>query len=579
MFLRQAKTRDHTYLRLVENYRHAGKVRQRVVLHLGRRDLLAPHLDALVRLLQEGQPSPRWSRLDQVSTPQAWTWGPVLAARHLWDELALGSILDGKRPRRRHGQPLSERAFVLIANRLTHPGSEHALAEWLEQAYVLNGTGSRWQPQWKPWRRVKVSFDQLRLWYQMLDDLGAEKARIEKEIYAQLRTLFSLRTDLVFYDITSTYFEGEGPGELACFGYSRDGKPRHHQIVLGVVMMDGWPVAHHVFAGNRLDQTTVLEVVRDLNQRFQLQRVVLVGDRGMVKLANLEELRQAKQGYLVGLQRRNRQDVDDYLRAAEARRDWQECPPGITASERSPMPRTRVVEVPGKAAGVRVFVVQSEEREQYERSLRQLAMERTRQSLEAIRARVEKGELKEPEKIGAAVARALRAHHGNRYFAWELRDGQLHYFDHPVNLKREQALEGKYVIQTEEAHLSAIEAVAAYKELNEVERGFAHLKGWLEVRPIYHHWPRRVEAHVFVAALAFLLDRAMEKKLRAAGSPLSSPFAWRALETVRCVEVQLDQHRKLCVSRGSTHAAQVLKALGIARLDPPQPPTGEETVM
>jgi len=160
-----------------------------------------------------------------------------------------------------------------------------------------------------------------------------------------------------------------------------------------------------------------------------------------------------------------------------------------------------------------------------------------------------------------------------------LRGGQLHYFDHPVNLKREQALEGKYVIQTEEAHLSAIEAVAAYKELNEVERGFAHLKGWLEVRPIYHRWPRRVEAHVFVAALAFLLDRAMEKKLRAAGSPLSSPFAWRALETVRCVEVQLDQHRKLCVSRGSTHAAQVLKALGIARLDPPQPPTGEETVM
>jgi hypothetical protein len=84
---------------------------------------------------------------------------------------------------------------------------------------------------------------------------------------------------------------------------------------------------------------------------------------------------------------------------------------------------------------------------------------------------------------------------------------------------------------------------------------------------------------VFVAALAFLLDRAMEKKLRAADSPLSSPFAWRALETVRCVEVQLDQHRKLCVSRGSTYAARVLKALGISRLDPPHPPAGEETVI
>lgn len=111
------------------------------------------------------------------------------------------------------------------------------------------------------------------------------------------------------------------------------------------------------------------------------------------------------------------------------------------------------------------------------------------------------------------------------------------------------------MIQTEEPHRSAVEAVSAYKELNEVERGFAHLKGWLEVRPIYHHRPCRMEVHVFVAAPAFLLDRAMEKKLRTAGSLLSSPFASRALETVRHVDVQLDQHRKLCVSWGSTHAA------------------------
>ncbi|MFZ0960601.1 MAG: hypothetical protein WAO35_06815 [Terriglobia bacterium] len=154
--------------------------------------------------------------------------GPVSVARHLWDELALGLILDGKHPRRRHGQPLSKPAFVLTANRLSHPGREHALAEWLEQAYVSNGRVSRWQPQWKPWRRVKVSFDQLRLWYQTLDDLGAEKARIEKEIYPQLRTLFSLRADLVFYDITSTYFEGEGPGQevLKALGITRLDPPQ-----------------------------------------------------------------------------------------------------------------------------------------------------------------------------------------------------------------------------------------------------------------------------------------------------------------------------------------------------------------
>jgi transposase len=537
------------------------------------------HLDSLVRLLQADDPAPRWVEADRISAPQAWSWGPILAARHLFDELALGPILDGKRKHLRHGQALSERAFALIANRLTRPGSEHALAQWLEDFYVCNAQGSRWQPQWKQWRRVRVSFEQLRLWYQTLDDLLPQKRRIEKEIYGQLRNLFSLEPELVFYDITSTYFEGEGPTGLARFGYSRDGKPRHRQIVIGVVMMDGWPIAHHVFAGNRLDQTTVGEAVRDLNERFEFKRVVFVGDRGMVNLKNLEELRQAGQGYLVGLQRRNRKDIYDYIQAAEASSGWQECPAGITASEKAVVPKTRVQEVAGKQAGVRVFVVHSEEREQYERGMRELSMERTRKDLEAIRIRVEKGELKEAAKIGAAAARALQQNHGRRYFDWELRQSRLHYFEHPLNLQREKAYEGKYVIQTEEKNLTPVEAVAAYKDLNEVERSFAHLKGLLEVRPVYHHWDQRVEAHVFIAALAFLLDRAMEKKLKQAGSDLSSPFAWQSLETIRCVELQLDTHRKLCITRGSRHAAQVLKALGITHLNPPHAPAGEETIV
>jgi len=117
---------------------------------------------------------------------------------------------------------------------------------------------------------------------------------------------------------------------------------------------------------------------------------------------------------------------------------------------------------------------------------------------------------------------------------------------------REKAQEGKYVIQTEEQNLSAVEAVAAYKELNEVERGFSHLKALLELRPVHHHQDTRVQAHVFVAVLALLLDRALEKSLRAAGSNLSIPFAWQALEMVRCVEVQLGQRRKLCVTLPST---------------------------
>jgi len=581
MFLRSVKAANghHQYLRLVESYRQGDKVRQRVVLHVGRKDLLAPHLDALVRLLQADQPDPTWVSTEDVAAPQAWTWGPVLVARHLFDSLSLAPILDRTTKLLRRGQPLSERVFPLVANRLTRPGSEHALAPWLEDFYVVTAEGSRWMPQWKASRRVKVSFEQLRLWYETLDDVLAGKPQIETALWQELRDLFSLEPELVFYDITSTYFEGRGPAELGRFGYSRDGKPRNRQVVIGVVMMDGWPIAPHVFAGNRLDQTTVGEVVEDLRRRYELERVVFVGDRGMVTLKNVEQLRQAGQGYLVGLQRRNRKDIPHYIEQAMARDDWQECPAGIAASERAAVPRTRVQEVAGKQPGVRVFVVHSEEREQYERGMRELSMERTRKELEGLRRRVEKGELKEAEKIGAAAAKVLVRNHGHRYFNWELRAGQFHYFEHAVNFPRETACEGKYVIQTEEPGPSPVEAVAAYKQLNEVERGFAHLKGLLEVRPVYHHKDDRVRAHVFVAALAFLLDRALEKKLRAAGSSLSSPAAWQALETVRCVTVEVGSRTKLCVTRGSRQAAEVLRILRLSELAPPEPPEGKETAM
>ncbi len=179
-----------------------------------------------------------------------------------------------------------------------------------------------------------------------MEDLRPEKERLEKEIDAPLQDLFSLHPDWVFYDVTSTCFEGDGPEGLARFGYRRDGKPRRRQILLGVVRMDGGPLAPHVFAGNRLDQTTLLEVVEDLRARFELNRIVWVGDRGMVKVHNLEQLREAQQGYRVGLQRRQRQNPYDAIREAEARGEGQACPVCIPGAEQAAVPHTRVQEVP-----------------------------------------------------------------------------------------------------------------------------------------------------------------------------------------------------------------------------------------
>jgi len=393
------------------------------------------------------------------------------------------------------------------------------------------------------------------------------KERIEKELFLSLRNLFSLRADLVFYDLTSTYFEGHGPAGLADHGHSRDDKPRNRQILVGQVMIDGWPIAHHVFEGNKRDSTTVEGVLKDIEKRFGLRRVVFVGDRGMVTSDNIELLRSKDHGYLVGLNRRRRPEVMDYIRAA--RGPWLECPMGITVREKTDPPKTLVQEVASGKAGIRVFVVHSDVRLQYERGEREKAMLKVRSELEALQQRVVQGRLKAAEKIGAAAARILARNHGTRYYDWRLQDGKFEYFEHPVNLAQEKEIEGKYLIQTEEPNFSALDAVAIYKELSEVERAFRGLKDVIEMRPVYHQKPHRVKAHVFVASLAFLLNRALEKKLKSAQIDISSEEAWQLLKTVRVVEIDLgDGKQKQSVTHGSARAARILNAVGLKNLYP-----------
>jgi transposase len=573
MYIRTTKVRradGHVdeYIRLVESHWNNGCPNHRVICNLGRKDLLAPHAEALLKILT-GKPVGT-----EASAIGAWDWGPMLVARHFWQQLGVESILDSLVKKGGDGRELSDRALALAANRLCEPKSEHGIARWLETDFVGDRFGKRWFPEWREdgerlaskRPRVRVKDQQLRKWYGTLDRLIAHKKEIEKQLFLRLRNLFALNVDLVFYDLTSTYFEGKGP-RIAEHGYSRDEKPRNRQVLVGLVMIDGWPIAHHVFKGSERDSETVASVLKDIQERFGLRRVVFVGDRGMVTSDNIELLRSRRQGYVVGLNRRRRPEIMRYLERATG--PWLECPVGITAGEKAQPPKTLVQEVASEKPGVRVLVVHSDERLEYERGERQKSMERVREQLEALQARVTAGKLKAPEKIGAAAGRILSRNHGSRYYDWELKDGQFHFFEHPVNLKNEEALEGKYFIQSEEPNLSAIEAVAIYKELSEVERAFSGLKDVIDMRPIYHQKTHRTEAHIFVASLAFLLDRALEKKLKSAGTDISSKEAWELLKTVRVVDIDLGNgERKRSVTQGSGRAARILKTVGIQNLDP-----------
>jgi transposase len=583
MYPRTVKVRSvsgtvHEYVRVVEAYRDNGKVKQRVVADLGRKDLLVDLLPKLKRLLGDDSTPEDPTPLDP-QVIDASTWGPVLVVRALFDQLGLDSILDQYLGRAK-AVPFADRAFVLVANRLIAPRSEHGLAGWLETDFVCDRKGRRFVPHWHQRGRVRVHPRQLDAWYRTLDQLHAAKDQIEVALYHRLRDLFSLKPDMVLYDITSTYFEGAGPADFAKHGYSRDGKSQNVQVIVGVVMVAGWPIAHHVWAGNRIDHSTVQEVISDLRKRFEFGRIVFVGDRGMVTDENIESITKDQHGFLVGIKRRRNPELDGWLDAVEDTK-WIDCPGGINARERKTDPlRTRAQEVPSGNPEMRVIVIDSDERRGYEQAKREQAMERARQKLEKLKERVARGDLKPAEKIGAAVERIMQKYHGYRYFDWKLVAGKLEYSESATQLGREKKIEGKYVIATSEKGLSVLDAVAMYKELTEVESGFRQLKDVMAMRPIYHQVESRVKAHIFVAALALLVQRLLGRRLKEAGVDLSPVGAMEALSTVRLVSFHLEgQAERRGLAGGSGDARQVLKALKLVDQRPPTPPEGEETVM
>ena len=322
MYLRTIKVRSSSgsineYVRLVEAYRDNGKVKQRTLADLGRKDLLVEILPKLQRFL--GGDRADAGEAEDPDILDASTWGPVLAVRALFDQLGLWTILDATLCKAK-GVPFADRAFVLVANRLIRPASEHRLAGWLETDFLCDRRGRRFVPNWHQHKRVRVHFQQLEAWYRTLDQLVAAKEKIEVALYHHLRDLFSFKPDLVLYDITSTYFEGAGPADFAKHGHSRDGKPHNVQVIVAVVMVAGWPIAHHVWAGNEVDHTTVGKAIADLHQRFGFNRLVFVGDRGMVTSDNSmdtgesrlsggpEAAAEQKAGQVAGRRRRGQMD-------------------------------------------------------------------------------------------------------------------------------------------------------------------------------------------------------------------------------------------------------------------------------
>ena len=568
--------KSYHYLQILQSFRSQGQVRQRVVANLGRIDLLADNLDRLVASLSKYCKKSLVAP-EQIECRQALVWGPVLLARHLWQQVSLSEIVGKhcKSPRQKFD--VTETSFVLVANRLCEPSSEHGLARWLEHTFVCDSQGRRWQPDWLPAdqitksKRVKVQHRQLNYWYRSLDALLSAKEQIEQALYHQVRDLFTVKVDMIFYDLTSTYFCRKQPkGNLRRHGQSKDKRPRQVQVVLGVVMANGFPIAHHVFPGNTADKATLKKVLTDLQRRFGLRHIMVVSDRGLVSDENLKFLTQQQLSYLLGMGSRRSDEAKEVLSRLDDSKSQQVDEGNQVQQIQLDNPKERY------------FVIDSQQRKDYEQSMRQSSMQRAKEQLNKVKASVNAGRLKDPAKIGARANRAVSKNHGYRYFSWKVSGpGKFSFFQDKEKLDAEIAREGKYILKTDDPGMSAVEAVACYKELNTVEQGFRDLKDVIDMRPIHHKTDERIEAHIFVASLALFLKQTLQYQLASKLPQISATDAFAAMKSIGLTELQFNGQIKRLVSAGGRDARRIVSALGITDIDPPgiQEAAGERSKM
>lgn len=434
---------------------------------------------------------------DQVSLEQAREAGPVHVGHQLWLRLGLSAILGdvGLSPQARL---LSE---VMVLNRLVAPRSEHAMPDWVQGTALSDVL------------RVDLSELTDEALYRNLDRLHPNRQPIEEALAQREKNLFNLDDTYYFYDLTSTYFEGQClANPKAQRGYSRDQRPDCKQVVVGLVLdRDGFPKAHEVFEGNRQDRASVEQMLGILQARSGRRGGgTVIVDRGMAYDDNLAQIRAHGHHYLVACRQSERHAWFDQL---EDEQGWSEL-------IRQPSPRnpgqkkSRVWIKRGETSDHLYVLCRSEGRQAKDQAIRRKQEQRLLADLVRLQTRITKGRLQRPEKVYEALGR-LRERYPRvaRYWKIDYDAVQHHLAWQEDSEKKQRAvdLDGTYLLKTDRKDLTAEEAWRLYILLTRVEDAFRDLKSPLSERPIFHHLQHRVETHIFLCVLAYHLLVAVEK--------------------------------------------------------------------
>lgn len=563
MFIRPCYRRKngkrHAYWALMESYRTERGPRQRVVAYLGQLD--EPQRLG-VKAAAEGKSGPRQKQLFGDVRPQ-WVEVDVKRVRvenrrdfggpwlglELIEQLGLKDFLDRTIPSGREDVSWSLMALVLVLCRLCNPSSELHIAEhfYAQSALVdLLGIPSE-----------KINEHRL---YRALDALLPHKEALEVFLKNRLGELFDLEYDLLLYDVTSTYFEGQAEANpLARRGYSRDHRPDCKQVCIGLVVSKcGMPLGYEVFAGNRTDVTTLQEIIQTMERRYGRADRIWVGDRGMVSADNIAFLKQSGRRYIVGTPKSMLKQFEQQLLSE----DWHTIRDGLE------------VKLCPSPDGDETFVLcRSRDRREKEKAMHSRFEQRIEEGLRRIEASCQRQRL-EPvvvaQRLGRLMGQNSRAAGLFQTNIKSSSDGRATLHWKKIEPWRDWAAlsEGCYLLRSNVTDWGEEDLWKAYIQLTEAEAAFRIHKSDLVLRPIWHQKEDRVLAHILVCFLAYVLWKTLAQRCQRAGLGHEPRRVFEELGKIQLVDVVLPTRqgteiRRRCVTQPTDHQVILLTRLKV----------------
>ncbi|VDY06525.1 transposase [Thiomonas sp. Bio17B3] len=557
MFIKITTSGGRRYVQLVESYRdESGRVKKRTVATLGRADQAGSQLESVIRGLQRlrGDTPPEAGAVATVADVRfesSRALGDVWALTELWDELGFGEL---RRVFGRTRSRIDVEALVrlMVLNRLCDPTSKLGVLRWLQTVAL---------PRFAP---KEVTHQHL---LRAMDALVEHQDCVQAALAGLLRPLIDQDLSVVFYDMTTIGVEGqtELAGDLRQFGLSKDGGMRR-QFMLGVVQTaEGLPLTHRVWEGNTAEAPTLSTVVQEVLALYPVKRVVLVADRGLLSLDNLEWLRGQRVGgteqpveFILAVPGRRYAEFAEILEPIHALR--------CAAATREVLGETRWQDLRLVwAHDPRRALEQTAARRQHIGELTQEAQQRAGKLDAQEGGTAFRGRRLSDSGAKAWLYRAVSEAHLGSIIKVDLQSDLFTYVIDDKALARAELGDGKLLLVTNVPELSALEVLRRYKSLADIERGFKILKSEIEIAPVFHRLPDRIRAHALICFIALVLYRVMRMRLKDAGSKLSPERALEQLRRIQYHQAHLGGERRDGTSSLSDADHAILQGLKLPK--------------